>query len=73
MMMLDLRRETGLAPLAPAFRPWMAIRRLKGVIALWKRRHRENQELLALDERELRDIRLSRSDALALARRPLWR
>jgi uncharacterized protein YjiS (DUF1127 family) len=33
----------------------------------------ENAELRALDERELRDIGLTRSDALDLAARPLWR
>jgi uncharacterized protein YjiS (DUF1127 family) len=36
-------------------------------------RRTERRQLLALDERDLRDIGLARAEAWALARRPLWR
>ena len=36
-------------------------------------RRAERRQLLALEERELRDIGLTRAEAWALARKPLWR
>lgn len=36
-------------------------------------RRTERRQLLALEERDLRDIGLTPSEALALARQPLWR
>jgi uncharacterized protein YjiS (DUF1127 family) len=36
-------------------------------------RRAERQQLLALEERELRDIGLTRAEAWALAQKPLWR
>lgn len=36
-------------------------------------RRAERQQLLALGERDLRDIGLTSADAWALARKPLWR
>lgn len=33
----------------------------------------ERRQLLAMEERDLRDIGLTPAEALALARRPLWR
>jgi uncharacterized protein YjiS (DUF1127 family) len=43
------------------------------LIALWHRRAQERQELTAMDERDLRDIGLSRLDALREANKPFWR
>jgi uncharacterized protein YjiS (DUF1127 family) len=34
---------------------------------------REREQLLALTDRELRDIGISRADAIHEARKPLWR
>ena len=39
----------------------------------WRRRSRERAELMRLNDRELRDFGVSRSDALAEWRKPLWR
>lgn len=40
---------------------------------LWRRRARERAELLSLNERALRDLGLSRYDALREGRKPFWR
>ncbi len=40
---------------------------------LWQRRISERRELMTLDHRLLRDIGLSRSDAIAEWRKPFWR
>jgi len=50
--------------------------RLRAIAArLWRCRQiqREREQLLALTDRELRDIGISRADAIHEARRPLWR
>jgi len=55
------------APAAAASGLWPAW--LKTVLA----RQAERRQLLALDERDLRDIGLTPSEAWALAQEPLWR
>lgn len=72
-MMLDLRLDATSPPSTGAQRPPTRRSHFKEMIAAWRRRRRETRDLLSLSERELRDIRLSRSEALALARKPLWR
>jgi uncharacterized protein YjiS (DUF1127 family) len=42
-------------------------------LAAWLQRRRERCELLKLNERELRDIGITRCDALREAAKPLWR
>lgn len=50
------------------------ITRLAAVFRLWRRERAERMELLALDDRDLRDIGLTRSDARMLADKPTrWR
>jgi uncharacterized protein YjiS (DUF1127 family) len=39
----------------------------------WRRRQQSRRELAGLCERALRDIRLSRYDALREANKPFWR
>jgi uncharacterized protein YjiS (DUF1127 family) len=39
----------------------------------WRHRARSRRALLAVDDRELRDIRLTRVDAEREARKPFWR
>jgi uncharacterized protein YjiS (DUF1127 family) len=39
----------------------------------WRRRSRERAELAALDDRTLKDIGLTRSDAEFLSNKPFWR
>jgi uncharacterized protein YjiS (DUF1127 family) len=51
----------------PAKGPWPAW--LDTVLS----RLAERRQLLALEERDMRDIGLTRAEVLALARRPLWR
>jgi len=38
----------------------------------WRRRSRSRRDLMTLNERELWDIRLSRSDAVQEASKPFW-
>ena len=42
-------------------------------LAMMLARRAERQQLLALDERDLRDIGLTPSEAWSLAQAPLWR
>jgi uncharacterized protein YjiS (DUF1127 family) len=57
--------------------PLAGLRRLaRGVpstLALWAARARQRRELLELDDRLLRDIDVSRTDAEREARKPFWR
>jgi uncharacterized protein YjiS (DUF1127 family) len=39
----------------------------------WRRRSRERAELAGLDERTLKDIGLTRTDAEFLSNKPFWR
>lgn len=57
-----------------------ALRRLPALLAAaldtvldWMQRERERRQLAALDHRLLRDIGLSRADALEEARKPFWK
>lgn len=47
--------------------------RLMAALRLWQRRTRERQELARLDERELRDMRVSSADVWHEIRQPFWR
>jgi uncharacterized protein YjiS (DUF1127 family) len=49
-----------------------ALRRVSRTAIVWCRRVRERRQLLALDERVLRDIGLSRYDALHEGRKRFW-
>jgi len=46
---------------------------LLAMFDLWRRRSCDRQTLLATDERLLRDMGLTRYDALYEARKPFWR
>ncbi len=64
-------------PARAAFDLWlMRAADLIGVVAMWiaaYRRHRhECRQLLALDDRQLRDLGISRIDALRASRKPFW-
>lgn len=61
------RRHAGLDALGDATH-WAL-----GKLAEWRRRSRERAELASLDERTLRDIGLTRSDAEFLSNKPFWR
>jgi uncharacterized protein YjiS (DUF1127 family) len=47
--------------------------RAKACIAKWRQRARSRRELMALDGRELRDIHLTRCDAMSEAGKPFWK
>ncbi|MCI4665445.1 MAG: DUF1127 domain-containing protein [Neomegalonema sp.] len=42
-------------------------------LALWAQRRRTRRALAQLDERALRDVGLTRAEAMAEARKPFWR
>jgi len=48
-------------------------RETKHCFAEWRRRARSRQDLMALSDRDLRDIHATRCDALHEARKPFWR
>ena len=50
-----------------------AFRTLAGTFETWQERADQRRHLLELDERLLRDIGLSRYDALREAAKPFWR
>jgi len=50
-----------------------AFRALLGTFETWQERTDQRRHLLELDERLLRDIGLSRYDALREAAKPFWR
>lgn len=47
--------------------------RLAELVREWQRRSRSRRDLMALAERELWDIRLSRADAEHEASKPFWK
>jgi uncharacterized protein YjiS (DUF1127 family) len=54
-------------------KPDVSLQQLKGLIAEWRRRAREHRALSTLDERDRRDLGISRCDAQCEARKPFWR
>ena len=50
-----------------------AVRRLAAIVGGWRRRARMRRELLALDDRMLRDIGVTRVEALHEFAKPFWR
>jgi uncharacterized protein YjiS (DUF1127 family) len=44
-----------------------------GILLLWQRRANERHALAQLDDRLLRDLGLSRSEAARESRKPFWR
>ena len=46
---------------------------LRGLIAEWLHRIESRRDLAALSDRELRDIGVTRVDALGEAEKPFWR
>jgi uncharacterized protein YjiS (DUF1127 family) len=53
-------------------RPESYLRRTRSLLHMWRQRLRSRRELVLLDERALRDIGLTRYDALREARKPFW-
>jgi len=65
---------TALARARGASDGWRArLQCLTARLWLYRQMRRERAQLLALSDRELRDIGLSRYDALHEARKPFWR
>ena len=64
-------------PFDAPFAPWIArpalLARLWQRLVLWRRRAVERKELATLTPRELRDIGLSRVDAIGEIDKPFWR
>ena len=69
------RAPTNLATLI-AVTLFLAVSHLRRALALfdiWRRRFGDREALALMDERSLRDLGLTRYDALYEARKPFWR
>ena len=55
----------------PRARRWM--RRAVDAVLIWHERARERRQLMELSDHMLRDIGISRSDAIGEAEKPFWR
>ncbi len=62
----DIRRRAALDGLSDATQ-WV-----RATLGEWRWRSRERGQLAALDDRMLRDIGLTRADAIRLSRKPFW-
>ncbi len=62
------RRDGAIGPMVAA-----GIGRVLGLTATWRRRARDRYALLAMSERDLRDIGVTRFDAAREAAKPFWR
>jgi len=73
-----MRRQVGTPACGPSFGSARSdklsglIRRVSATFRLWRQNVRSRHELLRLNERELKDIGLTRCDALYEANRPFW-
>jgi uncharacterized protein YjiS (DUF1127 family) len=54
-------------------RPKSHLRRALALFGVWQRRLRDRRELTLMDDRSLRDLGLTRYDALYEASKPFWR
>jgi uncharacterized protein YjiS (DUF1127 family) len=54
-------------------RPASHLSRALALFDIWRRRFRDREALALMDERSLRDLGLTRYDALYEARKPFWR
>jgi len=70
-MSTALLRDVPQLTVRPRGRRW--IRRAVDVVLVWHQRARERRQLLELSDHMLRDIGISRSDAIGEAERPFWR
>jgi uncharacterized protein YjiS (DUF1127 family) len=51
----------------------IAVKSFIGTVREWRRRARSREDLMALDPRDLRDLRLTRLDVLREARKSFWK
>jgi uncharacterized protein YjiS (DUF1127 family) len=72
-MSLAVGKALAAAPALAVFGLSWATVELAERIHSYRRARRERAQLLAMSERELRDLGLSRIDALRLANQPMWR
>jgi uncharacterized protein YjiS (DUF1127 family) len=54
-------------------RPTSYLRRALAVFGVWQQRLRDRRALALMDDRSLRDLGLTRYDALYEASKPFWR
>ena len=68
-------RRPGIAPAAgaPTLRPGALVQRVLSLMVEWNDRYRQRIHVGQLDDRMLRDMGLTRSDALREYDKPFWR
>lgn len=54
-------------------RPWRWLAQAADLLLTWSERVRERRELMQFDDHLLRDIGITRAEALAEAAKPFWR
>jgi|HubBroStandDraft_6_1064221.scaffolds.fasta_scaffold1720310_1 uncharacterized protein YjiS (DUF1127 family) len=70
---LSARLGSSLVVRLIGYTDWRSLRAAATIMRAWRQRARSRRELAELNEAELRDIRLSRCDAMAEASKPFWR
>ena len=73
MHFADFFAEFGGPFLRPRISVFPAVRRFSAMIREWRIHARSRRELLALDDRMLKDIGITRIDAQREAAKPFWR
>lgn len=68
-------RRPGIAPAAgaPTLRPGLLVQRVFAMLVDWNDRYRQRIHLAQMDDRMLRDMGLTRSEALGEHDKPFWR
>jgi len=59
--------------LTPHIPHFNLLARLQALVALWRERARQRDEFARMDERDLRDIGVSRADLAYQLSKPFWR
>jgi uncharacterized protein YjiS (DUF1127 family) len=68
----DARRRSGYA-MVQAWVRWLSVRQMLNVLSVWRNRMVDRQTLAMMDDRDLQDMNVTRSDVYIEASKPFWR